>query len=157
MLVTSDGYGAFHATNGFDTVYAKYERGRKGPDGYHPHWNLTINGEVHTLYTNKNSVLELVETMLTSPLPRPLTSAETSQMSKRDGEVHGVVRVSLSEMIDRDLEEFLDMLNDRLSEEPLSNVEYHAVGISLDGNYLFLRVSGSADFLEEESGSELDN
>lgn len=29
MLITSDGFGAFHATNGYDTVYAKYERGRK--------------------------------------------------------------------------------------------------------------------------------
>ena len=73
MHITSDGYGAFHATNGYDTVYAKYERGRKGPDGYRPHWNLTVNGEIHTLYTDKASVLELVETMLTSPLSRPLT------------------------------------------------------------------------------------
>lgn len=147
MHITSDGYGAFHATNGYDTVYAKYERGRKGPDGYRPHWNLTVNGEIHTLYTDKASVLELVETMLTSPLSRPLTSAETSQMMQRDGEVHGIVRVSLSETIGRDLEEFLDMLNDRLSEEPLSNIEYHAVGTSPYGGYLFLRVSGSADFL----------
>lgn len=92
-------------------------------------------------------MLELVETMLTSPLSRPLTSAETSQMMQRDGEVHGIVRVSLSETIGRDLEEFLDMLNDRLSEEPLSNIEYHAVGTSPYGGYLFLRVSGSADFL----------
>ena len=157
MQLINDGYGAFHATNGYDTVYAKYERGRKSPDGYRPHWNLTVNGEVHTLYTDKASVLELVETMLTSPLSRPLTCSETSQMSKCDGEVHGIVRVSLGEMVNRDLEEFLDMLNDRLSEEPLSNVEYHAVGISLDGNYLFLRVSGSADFLDEKPDSELDN
>lgn len=147
MLITSDGFGAFHATNGYDTVYAKYERGRKGPDGYRPRWNLTVNGDVHTLYMDKNSVLELVETMLTTPLSRPLTSAETFQMMQRDGEVHGIVRVSLSEMIGRDLEEFLDMLNDRLSEEPLSNIEYHAVGTSPYGDYLFLRVSGSADFL----------
>lgn len=108
-----------------------------------------MNGEVHTLYTDKASVLELIETMLTSPLPRPLTSSETAQMMKRDGEVHGIVKVSLYEIIDRDLEEFLDMVNNRLSEEPLSNIEYHAVGVPLDGNCLFLRVSGSADFIEE--------
>lgn len=155
MEIKSFGYGKFEATNGVDVVNAEFERGKKGEDGkFHPHWNLSINGHPSVFWGGKDETVEYIRKLIAQPMDEPLSTEKAQKIQEQDGTVHGIVSVELSEMIECDLEAFLNMLNERLTEALLSDIYYRAVGISLDGNYLFFRASGRILFLEESESDE---
>lgn len=79
-------------------------------------------------------------------MDRPYTEDEIRANMDDDCYVTGRVKVSLSELIDNDLESFLDLLGERLVDNPcLMNVSYKAVGITdID--------SGDADIIIEVTG-----
>ena len=146
MKFTSTGFGQFQATNGIDTVTAIFSRGTKDETGlFHPHWNLTFNGETTTAYTDKQGAIQLATRMLTEPIERPLTAEEAAAIQTRDGMVHGIIAVDLYALIHNDLDDVLDILNDRLTDTLLCDISYRIVGFSADGKTLYLRVSGYSD------------
>ena len=146
MRFTSTGFGQFQATNGVDTVTAVFSRGTKDTDGtFHPHWDLTFNGETTPAYVDKQGAVQLATKLLTAPMEKPLTDAESDMLQTRDGTVHGIVAVDLCDLIDNDLDAVLDLLNEKLTERLLCDISYRVVGFSEDGKKLYLRVSGHSD------------
>lgn len=76
-------------------------------------------------------------------LDKPLSKRQIKAQAKLDphGYVSGVVRVRLSDVIDRDLESFLDLLGDKLvGSALLMDIRYEIVGGK--GDEVFLRVTG---------------
>lgn len=75
-------------------------------------------------------------------LPAPLTK---KQITAIEGKVSAVIEVGLSDMINRDLEGFLDFLEESLVEEGLvMEIDYELVGCTND-NIVLLLVSGHID------------
>jgi len=146
MTFTSTGFGQFQATNGIDTVTAVFSRGTKDMDGvFHPHWDLTFNGETTTAYVDKQGAVQLATKLLTEPMEKPLTVAEAAAIQTRDGTVHGIIAVDLCDLIHNDLDAVLDILNEKLTESLLCNISYRVVGFSEDGKTLHICVSGNSD------------
>ncbi len=87
--------------------------------------------------------------VLKKPLTKTAIKAQLAGTGKRyhgePGEpwpgIDGVVAIGLSEVVDRDFEQFLDLLSERLTgTELLENIDYDVVGH--DGNELHILVSG---------------
>lgn len=142
MIIKANGFGKFEATNGLDVVTAEFERGKRVEGKFHTHWNLLVNGKKKTYYVGKDEIMEIITNLLTKAIPAPLSTTETKRMFEEDGEVHGIVDCSINELIGSDLDDVLDMLNDRLSEESLCDLKYRVVGASEDGVTIQIRVSG---------------
>ena len=146
MRFTSTGFGQFQATNGVDTVTAVFSRATKDMDGvFHPHWDLTFNGETTTAYVDKQGAVQLATKLRTAPMEKPLNDAESDTLQTRDGNVHGIISVDLCDLIHNDLDAVLDLLNEKLTESLLCDISYRVVGFSEDGKKLYLRVSGHSD------------
>ena len=76
-------------------------------------------------------------------LKAPLTKKQIIETPGNN--VAGVIEVHLSEMIDRDIEGFLDFLEQQLVEEGLvMEINYNLIGCS-DNNIVLLLVSGFVD------------
>jgi hypothetical protein len=68
----------------------------------------------------------------------------------REGWLTGVIAVDLSEIIDLDLEQFLDLIAVRLSgSELLCDIDYAVVGHA--GDELHLKVSGDTSMMRDET------
>jgi len=146
MKITDTGHGVFVATNGIDTLTAVFSRGCKDDTGkYHPHWDLTLNGETTTVYTDKAGAVQTATSLLCAPLTNPLSAEDGLRIQERDGTVHGIVAVSLYDLIDHDLDDFLDILNEKLTDILLTDIHYHVVSVHDDGVTLHIRVSGLID------------
>jgi len=77
----------------------------------------------------------------------PLTKRQIN--GSPENKVTGVIAVQLSDMIDRDLEDFLDFLEQQLVEEGLAmEINYTLVGCS-DKNTVLLLVSAYVDIEPE--------
>lgn len=94
-------------------------------------------------------------------MARPLSYARMRQMADENNFVSGVVKVTLDEVIKRDLEGFLDLVSTRLTgSELLMEIGYQVVGHQ--GDTLLIKVRGQVDQLleleeelkEEEAASE---
>jgi len=84
-------------------------------------------------------------------LREPLSEEEIKKAHEKDGTVEGVVRVDVSEVIDGDLESFLDLLSRRLVDsELLSDIQYEVVDVEDD--VLLIRVSGETAMLGVDGG-----
>lgn len=143
MKIENLGFGKFIATNGVDQLTAEYTRGKRRPDGhYHPYWTFTFNGSSWSENVGKEGAIAIAKRQLTEPIPIPFGMEEAKLQQQNDGCVHEVVSVELCEIIRSDLERFLDLLNERLTEAPLSELNYRVVGVSDDGDTLHVRVSG---------------
>lgn len=83
-------------------------------------------------------------TILTDPLSREQVEelvTKSVELYGVDDFVSGVVEIGLSEVIERDLEQFLDLCSERLiGNDLLMQVDYDVVGH--DGNMLHVKVSG---------------
>lgn len=80
-----------------------------------------------------------------APLAGPLTPDEIRARLDAEGYLTGDITVSLDDVIDLDLEGFVDLCSDRLVGSPLlMAVEYTAVGVHTDGS-LIIRVTGDPD------------
>lgn len=79
-------------------------------------------------------------------MDRPYTEDEIRERMDEDCYVTGRVMVSLSELIDNDLDSFLDLLGERLVDSPcLMDISYKAVGVTnID--------SGDTDIIIEVTG-----
>jgi len=78
-----------------------------------------------------------------SHMLRPYTEAEVRANLDKDGYISGNIEVGLSEIINRDLEGFLDMISMKLvNSDLLMNVNYEVVGASRGGS-LVVRVMGN--------------
>lgn len=146
MKITDTGHGKFTATNGIDILTAAFNRGCKDSTGnFHPHWTLTLNGEPTIVYTDKAGALQAATVLLCAPLSKPLSAEDTLRIQEKDSMVHGIVSVSIHDLIDHDLDDFLDILNEKLTDVLLSDMHYHVVAVQEDGITLNIRVSGHID------------
>lgn len=83
-------------------------------------------------------------------LDEPLTHDEVLKLADKNGYVTGVVRVEFSEVIENDVEGFLDILSERLLEtDLLSELSYQVVGVE-DRSALIVEVYGHVEDLEGE-------
>lgn len=83
------------------------------------------------------------------PLTKPLTKQEIIRQFKAVGEVSGNVLVEINEMIEGDLEAFLDLISTRLvGSDLLCDVRYDAVGVQ-DGDVVF-EVTGDPSMVLDE-------
>lgn len=84
-------------------------------------------------------------------LDEPLTHDDVLKLADKNGYITGVVRVALSEVIENDIEGFLDILSERLLEtDMLSELSYRIVGVE-DGRTLLVEVYGHVEELDAES------
>lgn len=92
------------------------------------------------------------------PLSRPLTVAEARERADKNGDIVGVVAVDLSDLIDNNLESFLDVIGEALVEngELLTATTYSVA--AHNGNTLLLEVSGDASQIFDlaEGGDDAD-
>ena len=156
MTFTNKGYGAFEATNGYDTIHAAFTRKARRDDGrMRPVYALNYNGQTYTVDGDKNDAMLKAEELLAMPMPHPLTEKESVRQQKHEGCVHGVVEVFFNDMVGSDIEVFLNTLNDRVSEMPLQELDYHVVGFASNGNSIYVRVQGYIDEDDISSGGEI--
>lgn len=89
--------------------------------------------------------------ILYEPEPTDVLSIEQmKEMMSKDNFVSGVVSVSIHECINSDLEQFLDIISERLTGSSLlSNSNYELLG--QDGDNLLFRVTGDASLIIEEN------
>ena len=86
---------------------------------------------------------------------QPYTAAEILKNLDDDGQISGVVGISLDDIIENDMEGFDDILTERLVGLNccLSEISYDVVGVEPDENFLHIRVSGyvdDVDYLESQ-------
>lgn len=83
-------------------------------------------------------------------LSEPLTHDEVLKLADKNGYITGVVRVEFSEVIENDIDGFLDILSERLLEtDLLSELSCQIVGVE-NGNMLLVEVYGHVEDLESE-------
>lgn len=81
-------------------------------------------------------------------LDEPLTHDDVLKLADKNGYITGVVRVAFSEVIENDIEGFLDILSERLLEtDLLSELSCYVVGVE-DGKSLLVQVYGHVEELE---------
>lgn len=79
-------------------------------------------------------------------LEKPYTIQEMKEKKNEDGYVTGCVAVALSDIIDNDLEQFLDLIAEKLvANDCLMDINYKAIGI-IDVD------SGNANIIIEVTG-----
>ena len=88
-------------------------------------------------------------------MEQPCTAAEILKNLDDDGQISGVVGISLDDIIENDMEGFDDILTERLVGLNccLSEISYDVVGVEPDENFLHIRVSGyvdDVDYLESQ-------
>lgn len=94
---------------------------------------------------------EKEKTQLYSLLKKPYKRAEVLRRYSQEGEIGGIVEVELSDLIDRDADEFLDMISERLTGDfMLHSPSYSVVGYNQ--NTILLLVRG---YLEIEGKDNL--
>lgn len=83
-------------------------------------------------------------------LDEPLTHDDVLKLADENGYITGVVRVAFSEVVENNIEGFLDILSERLLEtDLLSELSYHVVGVE-HGATLLVEVYGHVEELESE-------
>lgn len=83
-------------------------------------------------------------------LGESLTHDEVLKLADKNGYITGVVRVEFSEVIENDIEGFLDILSERLLEtDLLSELSCQIVGVE-DGRTLLVEAYGHVEDLESE-------
>lgn len=143
MEIKSFGYGKFEATNGVDVVNAVFERGKKDEDGkFHTHWNLTINGNPSVFWGSKDEVVEHITKLIVLPQDEPLPIEQARQIQEADGTVHGIIAVSIDELLSMDSNDYAKVVSKRLCGQPLTDVSSYATAVLDDGKRIAIRVSG---------------
>lgn len=88
-----------------------------------------------------------------APLDKPYTLEEVRNLKDEDGWINGYVLMDLCEVIDHDLEWFLDEISERLVGSPLlQEISYKT--ISVRDETLLVYVEGKTDYLLECEGEE---
>jgi hypothetical protein len=78
-------------------------------------------------------------------LTRPLTAKEAVKAADENGYIEGVIQVKLSDLVNNDYENFLDVISNALFDGPyLSDLQYEIVGCDRQDIVLLL-VSGQID------------
>lgn len=96
-----------------------------------------------------------------STLEKPYTEEEIRKLRDKDGYIEGCVAVPLSDIINSDFEEFLDLLALKLVDNVLlMDINYTAVGISDtdagDAN-IIIKVSGdTSELFDDDEEEEVD-
>ena len=86
-------------------------------------------------------------------IERPLTKREIrNRLIPNTRTIKGVIPVGLNELIDMDLEEFLDYCGNSMIGSPcLMDINYEVSGIRNDGQTILVEVTGEVDIdLEDE-------
>ena len=86
-----------------------------------------------------------LDAILTGPptgpvLERPLNEEETRAMWLAQHRIEGVVLVELADVIEWDLDGFLDAISEKLSDVLVGSIDYEVVGVSPPGT-LFVKVT----------------
>lgn len=89
-------------------------------------------------------------------LQQPLIRTEIIRGSNRDGYISGVIAVELSDLIDGNHENLMDLFSEKLiGSVCLSDITFRIVGCS-SCNEVLIEVTGHADEIEEEIGEVAD-
>ena len=83
-------------------------------------------------------------------ITKPLTIEEMKNRINEDNYINGIVSVELSDLIDNDFENFLDIISEKLTNSPcLMDVSYEVVG-SGNGDTIYIKVMGDiTDIIDE--------
>lgn len=88
------------------------------------------------------------------PLEKPYTEKEIRENMDADGIISGIVGVRVSELINTDLESFLDLVSERLTGSPcLTGTDYKALYMVPDENgdpVVAFRVTGGTELILED-------
>ncbi len=100
-----------------------------------------------TIYDEKKE-----KTLLYPFLKKPYKRTEVLRRCSPEGEIVGIVEVELSELIDRNMDEFLDLISNRMTGDfTLHSLSYSVVGYNQNTLLLLVRA-----YLEIEENSYLD-
>ena len=147
MKTESLGYGKFRATNGVDTIVASFQRMPKGAEGGRTAYHLELN-EVYQFEVTgtKDDALRYAEQLLCRPAEKPMSAQEMQkqiELEHTKGFIHGVVGVTLDDLINNDIEWLDDLISQALTGTLLlMDISWVVVGYEKDR--IFLRVSGDA-------------
>ncbi len=94
--------------------------------------------------------------MTTTIVTEPLTYAQVKSLADADDWIAVDIYVSLEEIIDNDLEGFLDIICSRTGIYSLMDFIYGVSGVSEDGQILIHVEGDASEFLEDENPDESD-
>lgn len=99
---------------------------------------------MHLYYINKTQKEKQHGTLKLHGYGTALHRRRNSENLDDDGQISGVVGISLDDIIENDMEGFDDILTERLVGLNccLSEISYDVVGVEPDENFLHIRVSG---------------
>lgn len=151
MKVKSIGWGQMTATNGVDTLQARYQRGARGEDGeFHAHWHISDGKMLEGNVQGREAVLRFFESALVKPNPCPLSPDTVATMYRLYDHVFGIVEMPLATLMSLSSEDCVQLMMAKLSSVPLKDVQYRVVGFDdEDGESLYIRVSGIMDSRKE--------
>ena len=86
----------------------------------------------------------------------PVSEENIRKYADDDNYIRGIVEVHISDLIDHDLEDFLDIISTRLvGDELLSDINYDVVGLHPDdNNIMYMLVSGDVSLILEDLEDE---
>ena len=147
LKITELKWGQFIATNGYDTLAAKYEgRGNKGPDGkFHPSWTLSMYGEDYRVEGGKEDAVQKATDILLGTIDIPLTEEQCRSLQNRDRCVHAITSIEVTDLIQNDIDGLKDLLNDRIAEPVLSDIGMRVIHAENNGTTLIVRVTGNIE------------
>jgi hypothetical protein len=89
-------------------------------------------------------------------LEKPYTNKEILEKVDEDGWIEGYIVIEMSDMIDNDLEGFLDLLGEMLIGNCcMMQPNYTPVGVD-ENNRIILKVEGDVNFLLDDIKEELE-
>lgn len=79
-------------------------------------------------------------------LTKPYTQEQIKDLSKDKLWISGIVKMDVSDLIDHDFEQFLDLCSDKLTDtELLMEIDYKVVGFDKDTQELFMKIEGNPE------------
>ena len=143
MEITNINETDFEVTNGYDVITAEYAGEETEANGMrHPQWYLIVGDECCPMHAPKEEVLAYAVKLLTEPLGCAMDKREAEEMQEREGTIHGIVSVTLSELANTLPEAIADMVDSRLCEPMLCETRYAVVATSEDCQTLNSRGEG---------------
>lgn len=141
--IRPNGRNQFIISNGHDEIHARFVHGSgTGDTKQKAHWDVTYEDKTTSVFVGKEELVRQLTEKLTSPLETPLTKDQAMEIQTRDSCVHGIVHATLDELITHTNDGFIRLIIERLTEVPLTHIQYHIVAAGDDD--LCLRVSETA-------------
>ena len=133
----------FTLTNGIDSIHAAYVYATgRGDDKVAAHWDVEGDGLKLSLFKPKEEVITFLTSRLTTALTVPLSEADARKLQARDGFVHGIVSVKLSDLLGLGADAFRAAVIGKLLKTPPTQSQdfaYQIVAVNPAENALNIR------------------